>query len=375
VSIVDFVEPVLNYQISLPKFSTVGFRELPSIVSCEAARVSVRTDKELLLATKAFASDDKSRSWWYLVSTMLLYLVCLTVCLSSLPLVVRILSSFVSALLIVRMFIIYHDFQHHAILVHSRLAQGIMYVYGLLVLSPTSVWNRSHDHHHKHNSKETNEHIGSFPVMTCEQYSAASRWQKLQYIASRHWLTIGLGYFTVFMGGMCIRAICINPARHIDSAIALLLHVGLLVGLSMLGWQYAILCLILPLVIACGVGSYLFYAQHNFPSCKLNRHEKWSYVRAAMESSSYMRMHPIMCWFTGNIGYHHIHHLNAKIPFYKLPAAMASLAELQKPNATSLKIRDIWGCLRANLWDSQSDRFVSYREARLAKRLATTSAN
>ena len=112
---------------------------------------------------------------------------------------------------------------------------AIMYVYGLLVLSPTSVWNRSHDHHHKHNSKETNEHIGSFPVMTCEQYAASSRWQKMQYVASRHWLTIGLGYLTVFMGGMCIRAVILNPARHFDSALALVLHIGLAFGLTMIG--------------------------------------------------------------------------------------------------------------------------------------------
>ena len=84
----------------------------------------MRTDKELLMATKAFASEDRTRSWWYLFSTMSLYFVCLAICLSSLPLPVRVLSSFVSALLIVRMFIIYHDFQHHAILLHSKLAQA-----------------------------------------------------------------------------------------------------------------------------------------------------------------------------------------------------------------------------------------------------------
>ena len=364
-SIADFVDPLTIFQLSLPKLSAIGFPELPSIV---LRSLSVRTDKELLLATKAFASDDRTRSWWYLFSTLALYFVCLTICLSNLSWMVRLLASGVSALLIVRIFIIYHDFQHHAILVHSRLAAAIMYVYGLLVLSPTSVWNRSHDHHHKHNSKETNEHIGSFPVMTCEQYAASTRLQKWQYIASRHWLTIGLGYLTVFMGGMCIRAVIINPARHFDSALALILHAGLAFGLTLIGWQYLFLCLILPLTISCGVGSYLFYAQHNFPSCKLNHQQKWSYVRAALHSSSYMRMHPIMRWFTGNIGYHHVHHLNAKIPFYKLPVAMASLSELQEPQSTSLRISDIWACLRANLWDTKQDRFVSFREARLANR-------
>jgi acyl-lipid omega-6 desaturase (Delta-12 desaturase) len=334
--------------------------------------VSLRTDKELLLATKAFAFDDRYRSWWYLFSTLALYFSMLAVCLTQWHWSIRTFASVISGLLIVRLFIIYHDYQHHAILTKSKIAGAIMYVYGLLVLSPSSVWNRSHDHHHKHNCKETNEHIGSFPVMTCQQFASSTRWQKLSYIFSRHPLTIGCGYLTVFMGGMCLRAVILNPARHFDSLLALILHLTLVVGLAFVGWDYLALCLILPLVVSCGIGSYLFYAQHNFPGCMLDRRDQWSYVRAALASSSYMRMHPIMNWFTGNIGYHHVHHLNAKIPFYRLHDAMESLVELQKPSSTSLHLADIFACFRLNLWDTKLERFVSYREARLSQACAAT---
>lgn len=323
----------------------------------------MRTEKQLLVATKAFAFDNRFRSWWYLLSTLSLYVACLCICLFGEAWYLRILASCMSALLIVRMFIIYHDYQHNAILVHSRLAAAIMHVYGLLVLSPSSVWSRSHDHHHKHNCKDNGDYIGSFPVMTCEQFSTASRWQRLEYYVARHPLTIGFGYLTVFMGGMCVRALFVSPRRHFDSAIAMLLHAAIAFGLFCLGWDYLLLCLILPLMIACGIGSYLFYAQHNFPGCFLDRHGQWSHVRAALRSSSYIRMHPIMRWFTGNVGYHHIHHLNAKIPFYRLPDAMRSLTELQKPETTSLGIADIYACFRSNLWDSQRECFVPYSEA------------
>ncbi len=201
--------------------------------------------------------------------------------------------------------------------------------------------------------------------MTCDQYVQATKLERISYVVARHPATILFGYLTVFMGGMCLRAIWINPIRHVDSLIAMILHVALVIGLSLLGWQYLVLCLMLPLSVSCAIGSYLFYAQHNFPGCKLHHHQKWSYVHAALQSSSYMRMHPLMRWFTGNIGYHHIHHLNAKIPFYKLPRAMASLVELQAPQSTSLRIADICGCFRSNLWDSANQRFVSYREAKL----------
>jgi acyl-lipid omega-6 desaturase (Delta-12 desaturase) len=78
-------------------------------------------------------------------------------------------------------------------------------------------------------------------------------------------------------------------------------------------------------------------------------------------------MNPFMNWFTGNIGYHHVHHLNARIPFYRLPEAMAGLQELQKPASTSLRPSDVWACLRSNLWDPEKERFVSFREAQVSR--------
>jgi acyl-lipid omega-6 desaturase (Delta-12 desaturase) len=328
----------------------------------------VRTDKELLLATKAFAFDDPRRSWWYLCSTLTAYFCCLAVCFVDVHWMIRLPVSIISGLVIVRMFIIYHDYQHHAILGNSRLAGAIMTLYGMLVLSPSSVWNRSHDHHHKHNCKDKGEHIGSFPVMTCQQYLNSTRWQKSLYVLARHPLTIGLGYLTVFMGGMCIRGLILSPRRHIDAGFALILHLALILFLAWVGWQYLLFCLMLPLMIACATGSYLFYAQHNFPTCKLDRGEEWNYVGAALHSSSYMHMNPVMHWFTGNIGYHHIHHLNAKIPFYKLPEAMRTLAELQKPSSTSLGFRDILACFNVNLWCPTRKQFVTFREARAEAR-------
>jgi omega-6 fatty acid desaturase (delta-12 desaturase) len=89
----------------------------------------------------------------------------------------------------------------------------------------------------------------------------------------------------------------------------------------------------------------------------------WTFYRAALESSSYMRLNKIMQWFTGNIGYHHIHHLNVRIPFYRLPEAMAAIPELQSPVTTTLWPGDIINCFKSSLWDEDQQRMVSYREA------------
>jgi omega-6 fatty acid desaturase (delta-12 desaturase) len=91
--------------------------------------------------------------------------------------------------------------------------------------------------------------------------------------------------------------------------------------------------------------------------------EDWTYYRAAMETSSYMPLNKVMRWFTGNIGFHHIHHLNVRIPFYRLPEVMAAIPELQSPVMTTLSPRDIRDCFRCCLWDENRQRVVSYREA------------
>jgi omega-6 fatty acid desaturase (delta-12 desaturase) len=91
--------------------------------------------------------------------------------------------------------------------------------------------------------------------------------------------------------------------------------------------------------------------------------EAWSFYRAALESSSYLQLNRVMQWFTGNIGYHHIHHLNVRIPFYRLPEAMAAIPELQSPPTTSLALQEIVGCFQSNLWDEDRQRMISYREA------------
>ena len=137
---------------------------------------------------------------------------------------------------------------------------------------------------------------------------------------------------------MSLRPFLLNPRRHFDGALAVLLHLSLVVCLSSRGFDVLLFGMFVPFLTATALGAYLFYAQHNFPAAKLTARAEWSHVDAALRSSSFMKMGPVMNWFTGNIGYHHVHHLNSRIPFYRLPEAMAALEELQSPGTTSLKL-------------------------------------
>ncbi|RYE24184.1 MAG: fatty acid desaturase [Sphingobacteriales bacterium] len=325
------------------------------------------TGRELILATKPFAKEDRGKSWMYLLSSLFLLAAALAGSFFMPFLLFKVVCSVLAGLLLVRMFIIYHDFQHHAILHRSVLADVIMSLYGLYVLAPASIWKRSHDHHHNHNSKLFSASIGSYPIATKANFLSMPAGERRMYLFVRHPLTILMGYFTMFIFGMCISSFISSPKRHYDSAIALVLH-GVIIyfGVTLFGWQALLLTYFLPLFMACAMGAYLFYAQHNFPATSFGCKEEWKYEMAALESSSYMVMGPFMNFMTGNIGYHHIHHLNSRIPFYRLPEAMEAIPQLQAARKTSLDPKEIAACLRLKVWDPEANKMVGFKELGIA---------
>jgi omega-6 fatty acid desaturase (delta-12 desaturase) len=267
--------------------------------------------------------------------------------------------SILAGFTVIRMFVLYHDFEHHAILNKSFAGKVIFSVFGILSLAPVSIWKRSHDYHHKHNSKLFSSSIGSYLIITREKYDSLSSFEKFKYLVSRHPLTILFGYFTMFFYGISMRSFLNNPKKHYDSLIAMIIHIALIVlVIHFAGWQVWFFSMFIPFFISGALGDYLFYAQHNFPDVTFHENTEWAYEKAALESSSFMDMGPIMNWFTANIGFHHVHHLNSRIPFYRLPEVMRDLPELQHPKRTSLSIKDIAACLKLKVWDPAQGKMV-----------------
>ena len=321
-----------------------------------------KPDQTLHARTKPYACDSYWKSWWCILSTTLLLAVAATGTLPPLPLIWRIPSSILTGLLMLRLFVIYHDQQHRAILPRSRLATIFMRLLGICFLCPSAVWRSSHDYHHSHNCKLRSAHIGSFPIMTREQYLQTPAGGRLLYLSMRHPLTILFGYLTVFLFGMVILPFLNSPRKNIDSVPAFLLH-GAVATLLVLhfGWLGLVLTLLLPFSVAGALGSYLFYAQHNFPGVILKDNKGWTYEGAALESSSFLKTNPLMSWFTGNIGYHHIHHLNHRVPFYRLPELYRDIPELRQARTTSLHPLEVLRCLRLKVWCVETQRMVSVR--------------
>lgn len=326
---------------------------------------AVRQEKELIDATRAFAKEDRARSWFVFLSTLALVAGTDVVAFRAHHWAVRAVASFVCGLLIVRTFILFHDFQHGSLLRNSKVARGMFFVYGLVIMTPPKVWRETHNYHHANTAKLVGSHVGSYLMVTTGMWAKMKPRERFMYKLIRHPLTIASAYFTLFMLGMGISPFLRQPKKHWACLAGVLMNWALT---ALIVWKLGVVTFLfgmfVPLALSMAVGGYLFYAQHNFPEAHIQPRETWSYTRAALESSSYMEMGRVMRFFTGNIGYHHVHHLNPLIPFYRLPDAMAAVPELHDPPKTSLRPGDVLACFRQKLWDPEQGRMVGYPATR-----------
>ena len=316
--------------------------------------------RDLILDSIKYTEENRFKSWYHTILTLFLLVFSLAATVYNFHWSLKLFFSVITGLLIVKFFVIYHDYLHEAILKKSKLANIIMTIFGIFVLAPTNIWRRTHNHHHNNNSKLSNHGTGSFPLLSREGYYKLSRKEQLIYLAARHPLTIFFGYITLFILDFNVKSVFISPKKHWDSLISLLVHFAIGLAFYQSGGVSALfLSWIIPFFIANGMGAYLFYAQHNFPGAIFKENKDWDYSDAAIQSTSFLVMNPIMNWFTCDIGYHHVHHVNHNIPFYRLREAMNNMPELQHPKTTTLKIRDVVACLKITVWDSEKEQMTS----------------
>ena len=323
-----------------------------------------RTEKDLITATRPFAAQDDARSGFHVVTTLAALAAAVALAAAAPWWPLRAVGAVLEALVLVRTFILFHDHLHGSLLPRSPVARALFALEGVLLLTPPRVWADTHNHHHANTARLAAPATGTFTTWTTQQWRDATALERLAYVVERHPLTLLFAYPFAFLGALCIVPFVSNPRRYWSAGLAVLVHLGLSAAVwALAGWGVYLSALLLPVFAAYALGAYLFFAQHNFPDVVLHDEAGWTHATAALEASSYLRCGPVMAWFTGNIGYHHVHHLNPRIPFYRLPEAMAALPELQAPRTTTLHPRDVLACLRQNLWDAAAGRMVRYPQA------------
>ena len=255
----------------------------------------LRIGKDLINATVPFAEVSVRRSWWHVGSTFTMLAVALVGAGLAPWWPLQLLFSLLASMLMVRAFITYHDYMHRAILARSRAAWILFRVYSALALTPPRSWKKSHNYHHGHVGRISSSSIGAFPIMTTRMWHEASRAERTSYRIVRHPLTVLAGYVTIFFLSITVLPLVKDPLRHWDSLLVLAGHAALIAVLWVFGgFDTAFFVVLLPMFIASALGSYLFFAQHSFKRMHILSEDAWTYYRAAMESSSYMRLNKIM---------------------------------------------------------------------------------
>lgn len=259
----------------------------------------------------------------------------------------------------VRIFIIFHDCGHGSFFGSRKANDAVGIITGILTFTPYERWKHDHAIHHATAGDLDRRGKGDVQTLTVQEYLDMPWWKRLAYRFIRHPLvmfTIGSTFvFAVFQRfylpgtGRRERISVITT----DLALAVLIT-GLIL---LMGWKAYLLIQIPILVIGTSVGVWLFYIQHNFEGTYWERHSEWDFFKAGLQGSSFYQLPLILQWFTGNIGFHHIHHLNPRIPNYFLPRVHRENPVFHvKPLTMLSSLR----CLRLRLWDEQAKKMVGF---------------
>jgi omega-6 fatty acid desaturase (delta-12 desaturase) len=259
----------------------------------------------------------------------------------------------------VRTFIIFHDCCHASFFRTVKANDRLGFVLGVLMLTPYQEWKHDHAIHHATAGDLDRRGVGDVYTMTVQEYIAAPWYKKVGYRIMRSpMIMFTIGSFLVFT----ITHRFWRPGagrRERNSVIWTNIAIAAVIGWIMLeiGWQAFLLVQIPILLLATSAGVWMFYIQHNFYPSYWERHTDWDFFTASMRGSSYYKLPKVLQWFTGNIGFHHIHHLSPKIPNYKLEQCLKENPVFQ---VEPLTIRKSLKSLFYRLWDEKEKMMVGW---------------
>ena len=264
---------------------------------------------------------------------------------------------------LVRVFIVFHDCAHNSLLPSRRANTALGRVLGLLVLAPFSRWRHDHAVHHATAGDLDKRGVGDVLTLTVTEYQERSLRGRVAYRAIRNPLVMfGLGpVFAMIVGPRLVSRGARPRMRNSVLATDAALFAVVAAVCWLIGWQDFLIVWLPAAMVAGSVGIWLFYVQHQFEDAYWQSADAWSYADAALQGSSYLKLPSVLMFFTGNIGLHHVHHLNARIPNYYLQRAHDA-----SPVFEAVPTLSLWDGLRAvrfKLWDEQTGRLVTFAQA------------
>ena len=328
-----------------------------SRIAVEGERHSGRVMPPWHAAMADYRESSSPKAGWQVMNTLVpyvgLWLLMIWSVRNGYPYGLTLTLGVVAAAFLVRIFILFHDCVHGSLFRSKGLNTFFGYLFGVLVFTPFEDWKFSHLKHHGNYANLDARGFGDIWTMTRAEYKASSPAKQLGYRLYRNPLVLlGLGALFSFFLRFRLPGQQTRRRERMSVLLTNLLIVGvaLLLGWAV-GWKTYLLIQVPVLWLAGALGIWLFYVQHQFEGVYWARRQDWDPLRAAMDGSSFYDLPPVLRWFSGYIGYHHIHHLGPRIPNYRLKECFDALPALQAKRP--LTIKESLRCVRLKLWDEE----------------------
>jgi omega-6 fatty acid desaturase (delta-12 desaturase) len=270
--------------------------------------------------------------------------------------------------LLVRIFIFFHDCGHGSFF-KSRLANDICgFICGMLTFTPYYHWRWEHSLHHASSGDLDRRGTGDVWTLTVQEYLESSRWKRFSYRLARNPVILfAIAPLVLFVVRHRFPRAKADPRERYSVYWMNLAILGMAGAMSaMFGFKAYLLIQLIILMVAGSTGVWLFYVQHQFEGVYWERRDEWDYAAAALQGSSFYKLPRVLQWFSGNIGFHHIHHLSPRIPNYNLEKCHNADPLFQRVKPVTLL--DSSKSLTFRLWDEQRQRLVGYRHLRELRR-------
>lgn len=312
-----------------------------------------------------FAKSDTRKSVMQLINTLGPLLILWVIAYQTIAISpwITVGISTIAAGFVVRTFIIFHDCTHGSFFKNKKANDIIGFWTGVLTSFPYEKWKREHTIHHATSSNLDKRGIGDIDMLTLEEYEASSKLRRLGYRMYRNPLVMfGLGPLYMVLVLNRVNRKDAKAKERKNTYLTNITVVAICAAMIYLvGWQAFLLVQGTTLFIAGALGIWLFYIQHTYEDSYFENDAEWDYVKAAVEGSSYYKLPRVLQFLTGNIGFHHVHHLSPRVPNYNLEKAHEEVKPLQK--ATTITLVTSLESIRYKLYDEENQKFVTFREA------------
>ncbi len=309
-----------------------------------------------------YQNPSIGRSIWQITNTFIPYISVwvLTVNRLSVSYWLTAFLIFLSAGFLVRLFIIFHDCGHGSYFKSPRTNRFVGMFFGILAFTPYDKWHNQHQRHHGTVGNQDKRGVGDVWTITKEEYQASSKWERIKYRVYRNpFIMFGIGSLYVFLIQNRLTRKDMSKKERLNVYFTNAVLVLIFIVMSMaIGFGTFLVIQLSILYIAAISGLWLFYLQHQYENVSWFRNNNWNYRTVALEGSSFVKFPKLLQWFSGNIGFHHIHHLNARIPNYFLSKCYRENTVFKevKPVTFVMSLRS----LKLRLWDEQIQKMVSF---------------